>query len=777
LISTVSVSQASAISVTALPLDIACSSSNIGAVNLSLSGGTGTYSFQWSNGATSQNISGLSAGNYAVTITDANNCQSFVSATVSSTPGLQLIATGTNISCNGGNNGCVEVLVNGGTAPYSYLWSNGSTVDSVCGLAPGTYIVTVTDNGGGGLQNDTIYQEGFQATHNWTLNVPTGTNGADNNFWTVSDAEAGVLPNGCGTSGNGDRTLHITSVFNPTGGAAYDAGGLCGLLFCPQTNMRAESPSFSTIGFTNLSLSFDFISQGDGLIDNASVLYNDGSGWNVLANSIKSGCCGGPCSGFNQGQWTAFNVALPASCNNNPNVRVAVNWTNNDDGVGTDPSVAINNVLVYRTNSGGTACSGTDTITITQPAALVSNTVSITNANCSTPGAINITVSGGTTPYSFVWSNGASTEDVSGLAAGSYSVTITDANGCSVVNTANTVNSSGQPQPSVNNSVNPSCNNSNDGSVSLTITNGTAPYSFIWNSGQTTQNLSGLGGGNYSVTVSDALGCTASISVSLTEPSAIQATITTVPADCNNSNASIDVLASGGAGAPYSFVWQNAATSQNLIGLSSGNYAVTIEDANGCTIVENITIATPLIPQLSAFIGQSGIVDSSIVLGESIEVNAGNNQSSQGVVYQWTALPGSANLVNDTSFATNVSPDPAGFYTMIITATSADGCTSTDTLTLTVNPASDPKIPNAFSPNNDGTNDIFRVVDLDVQYLKEFKVYNRWGQLLYDNLQGSWDGTFNGTEQPRDTYLYIISWQLPSDPNPVLNRGTVTLLR
>ena len=569
---TFTITEPSAISVSTVPLDIACSSANIGGVNLTVSGGTAAYSFQWSNGETTQNISGLAAGNYSVTISDANNCQSFASATISSTPGLQVIATGTNLSCNAANDGCVQVLVNGGTAPYDYLWSNNSTLDSLCGLAPGTYTVIVTDN-----------------------------------------------------------------------------------------------------GITN--------------------------------------------------------------------------------------------------------CIGFDTIVITAPTALVSNTVSITNGNCSTPGAINIAVSGGTSPYSFIWSNGASTEDISGLAAGSYSVTITDANGCSIVNAANTVNSSGQPQLSVNNSANPTCNNSNDGTISITVTNGTTPYSFIWNSGQTTQNLSGLDGGNYTVTVTDALGCTASISASLTEPSAIQSTITTVPADCNNSNASIDVLASGGAGSPYSFVWQNAATTQNLSGLSSGNYAVTIEDANGCTQVENITVATPLIPQLSAFIGQSGIVDSSIVLGESIEVNAGNNQSSQGVIYQWTAVPGSANFVNDTSFATNVSPDPAGFYTMIITATSADGCVSTDTLTLTVNPASEPKIPNAFSPNNDGTNDIFRVVDLNVQYLKEFKVYNRWGKLVYDNLQGSWDGTFNGTEQPRETYIYIISWQLPSDPNPVLIRGTVTLLR
>jgi gliding motility-associated-like protein len=401
-------------------LDIACSSSNIGAVNLSISGGTGFYNFQWSNGATSQNISGLSAGNYNVTISDANNCLSFASATVNSTPGLQVIASSTNLSCNGANDGCVQVSVNGGTAPYDYLWSNGATVDSICGLAVGTYTIIVTDNG-------------------------------------------------------------------------------------------------------------------------------------------------------------------------------------------------------------TTNCLGTDTIVISAPPALVSNTVNVTNESCITLGSINISVSGGTTPYSYIWNNAATSEDVSGLAAGSYSVTIID--------------------------------------------------------------------------------------------------------------------------------------------------------ANSCIYIENINIDTPLTPQLSAFIGQAGVSDSTIVIGDIIAVNAGADQSAQGVSYSWSSVPASANFENDTSFATNVSPDPAGFYSLVITATSADGCVVTDTLSLTVNPTLAPKIPNAFSPNNDGINDIFRLVDLNVQYLKEFKVYNRWGKLLYDNLEGSWDGTFNGIEQPREAYLYIISWQLPSDPNPTLIRGTVTLLR
>ncbi|MFN8397314.1 MAG: hypothetical protein U0176_22005 [Bacteroidia bacterium] len=175
------------------------------------------------------------------------------------------------------------------------------------------------------------------------MNVPTGVNGTDPNFWVINDNEGGVLPPGCGVALNGDQTLHVTSVFCSTCGAAYDAGGLCGILFCPETNARAESPAFSTVGFTNLTLNFDFISMGDALLDNASVWYNDGLGWTLLSPSIKSlNCVSG------QGQWTGASIPLPPNTWNVASLRIGFNWTNNDDGIGTDPSVAINNVQAVR---------------------------------------------------------------------------------------------------------------------------------------------------------------------------------------------------------------------------------------------------------------------------------------------------------------------------------------------------------------------------------------------------------------------------------------------
>jgi hypothetical protein len=186
-----------------------------------------------------------------------------------------------------------------------------------------------------------IYSEDFEGTHSWTLNVPTGANGSDPNFFIVSDNEGGILPPGCSQASNGNKTLHITSVFNPTGGAAYDGGGLCGILFCPQTNYRAESPTFSTIGLTNISVTFDFIGKGDGLIDNASFWYNTGNGWEQLVDSLKSPVCTG-----GNGQWTNKNIPLPVSAENKPNVQIGFNWTNNDDGISSDPSFAVNNIIV-----------------------------------------------------------------------------------------------------------------------------------------------------------------------------------------------------------------------------------------------------------------------------------------------------------------------------------------------------------------------------------------------------------------------------------------------
>ena len=180
----------------------------------------------------------------------------------------------------------------------------------------------------------------------WTLAV-TGTEGAEPNPWYVSCAENGHAAGGCGTACTTGPTvtgasLHIGSDIGTFGdnGASYDAGGLCGLLACPQTDRRAESPTINCTGKININLAFNYIENGQGAIDDGSVYYSPDGGttWSLLVNTPKTTLCGG------QGLWAHYSIALPVSANNNPNVKIGFRWVNNDDGTGTDPSFAVDSV-------------------------------------------------------------------------------------------------------------------------------------------------------------------------------------------------------------------------------------------------------------------------------------------------------------------------------------------------------------------------------------------------------------------------------------------------
>src|ERR1043165_3487095 len=196
----------------------------------------------------------------------------------------------------------------------------------------------------------------------WNMNVPTGAEGADPNFFTVSDNEGGGItpdlgaPTSCGVASNGNNTLHVTSVFNPSGGAAYDAGGLCGFLFCPLTNRRTESPTINCTGKFTISVNFNYIEGGQTTLDDATLWYFDGSVWAQIDNMPKARTgCGG------QGLWKSRTVALPVSADNNANVKIAFRWVNNDDGAGSDPSFAVDDITLSTPASVNTITTGTIT--------------------------------------------------------------------------------------------------------------------------------------------------------------------------------------------------------------------------------------------------------------------------------------------------------------------------------------------------------------------------------------------------------------------------------
>jgi exopolysaccharide biosynthesis protein len=195
-----------------------------------------------------------------------------------------------------------------------------------------------------------------------------------------------------------------------------------------------------------------------------------------------------------------------------------------------------------------------------------------------------------------VWSNGATTQDLTNIPAGTYNVTVTDAGGCT-----QTLNGIVITQPAAivltETHVNANCNGTSTGSIDLTVTGGTAPFTYVWSNGATTQDLTNIPAGTYNVTVTDADGCTQTLNgIVITEPAAIVLTETHVNANCNGtSTGSIDLTVTGGT-APFTYVWSNGATTQDLTNIPAGTYNVTVTDAGGCTQTLNGIVIADLQP-------------------------------------------------------------------------------------------------------------------------------------------------------------------------------------
>src|SRR5690606_34707027 len=224
-------------------------------------------------------------------------------------------------------------------------------------------------------------------------------------------------------------------------------------------------------------------------------------------------------------------------------------------------------------------CTETATATVTEPTVLSASAVT-TSVSCNggSNGTVNLTVTGGTAPYTYVWSNTATTEDMIGLTAGTYDVTVTDAKGCTTTASA-TVTEPTVLMASLSSQTNIACNGGTTGSATITVTGGTAPYTYTWSNGATTATITNVVAGTYNVTVTDANGCTDTASVTLTEPTALSASAIATNVSCNGgSNGTVDLNVTGGT-APYTYVWSNTATTEDMVGLTAGTYDVTVTDA------------------------------------------------------------------------------------------------------------------------------------------------------------------------------------------------------
>ncbi len=507
-----------------------------GAIDISVNGDFAPFTYAWSSGQTTEDISGIPAGTYTVYVTDDNGCTDSATYILNNISSMNITTNIVDVTCSGGTDGSIDLSTSGGTAPYSWSWSGGQTSEDISSISAGTHTITITDDNGCVFSDDVVVST-----------LPDITISLNSSLNEVCSADNGAIDidvtGGSGSYGfswdNGATTEDLTAIgagtYNVT---VTDANGCTGNNGFSIINDVSNCSAFCFLNIVTETVVDENCGDGTGSID---VTVMDAT--NPYITSWSTGATSDDISGLNVGTYT-ITVIDANQCE-------------------------VTEDIVVNNTSGTLAISAN----------------SVSNENCGNDdGSIDITVVGGTAPYTFAWSNAATTEDISGLSAGTYDVTITDNAGCTINGSYTVGNNTGTLSENaiVSNEV---CGN-NGGSINLTPTGGIAPLSYLWSNGATSQDVSSLVAGDYSVVITDAVGCeltSATYTVSNDAGSLSILSTSIVNEICGDASGSIDIEMLGGT-TPYTYLWNTADVTEDITGLSEGTYDCTITDDNGCSV-------------------------------------------------------------------------------------------------------------------------------------------------------------------------------------------------
>ncbi len=676
------------------------------------SGGVANFSYLWdlnANGQTTQTAINLFPGTYSVTVTDANSCEQTASVTIGNIPpGTATIGASTNASCNGSADGTATVSMSGtGTAPYTYDWfdaasgiSLGQTGQTATGLSAGTYYVVVTDaNGCVSTSNTVLISEptalslvsgqtdascfgfcdgtatvsvtGGTAPYFYSWDDPLMQNNAQatqlcagNFVATVTDANGCIITQNF-TITEPNQLFLDTVVVNANCG--QNDGSACVSVFGGTGPYNYQwSNGANTTCITNIvGGSYPItVTDANNCIISSIADVQDLTGPIAFISNQTDASCHNSCDGSAQ-------VDIQGGYSQIMNVF----WSTNTGGQTTPLATGLCAGMYSVNIVDSLGCTSSTTVTIDAPNPLQINLLPTTpTCNGFCDGAAQVFTFGGTSPYTFQWSvTGANvigtTNSVSGLCAGTYTLSITDANGCTADTTFILIDPA--PVQATTGATDALCFGSCNGSISVVPQVGVAPFSYQWDAAtgnQVGQSAVGLCAGQYSVTVTDANGCTLVLDDQVIEPTALGIAFTdTGNVDCAGaSNGFIEVTPSGGT-AGYTYAWSDGSTGQINIGLDGGTYCATITDANGCQISDCINITEPSALQISAF-----AVDASCHGYCDGELLVNTNGGTFPYQVQWNA-PG---------FPTNAYVQNLCVGNYSVTVTDANGCTADSTLSI-----------------------------------------------------------------------------------------------
>ena len=428
----------------------------------------------------------------------------------------------------------------------------------------------------------------------------------------------------------------------------------------------------------------------------------------------------------------------------------------------SSPTVAFSGIGIHAVKLALTTVCKKDSIT--KPSYITVNNCGgllvtvLSNSIC--PGSCAILTSsviGGTSPYLYSWSNGATTQSINPCptTTTAYTLTITDFTGSVITTTAFVTVTPVVTVTTIPTNI--TCNGGT-GSALAIASGGSSPYNYIWSTGDSEFNISNLQVGSYTVIITDNNGCTISNSTSITQPAVLTATISTMNG-CGTNNASASVNATGGT-LSYSYQWSNGQTASQISNLTSQIYSLTITDANNCTAVKTINVVSGTL--IIAIVSN----DTTIVLGTSTTLRA-----SGGGTYNWNPTTG---LSCSTCATPVASPYETTYY--CVTVSDGSGCKDNACVTVTVDIYCEPYIPDAFTPNDDNQNDLECIYGAGCMNML-FKIYNRWGEVVFTTNDPSqcWNGVYKNKPMYTDVFYYVFTGTY-SNRETIFKKGTVTLM-
>lgn len=801
---------------TAIPAS--CSNTASGSARAVVSGGTPTYRYVWSpNGATTPSVSSLAAGAYSLTVRDFNNCSKTQSVTVTAAPPLVLnYFDEIKVKCQGDATGGLSAKVSGGAGGYGFRWNTTpvQTTDTAVNLRTGSYRVTITDRSNCQIVKDTTIGEPTKLIANITQFTNVKCRGEANGTATPS------VFGGTGLFGNNRYLFQWNDPLNQNALIAdslaagnyivtvTDANG------CTDTATVTITEPQTAVSSTTLQTRLACFGQNTG---EGRVVATGGAGnyiyrWSNLQSTAAvnnltkakyyvtvtdiNGCrTTDSLEAFTHDSITATIAQIQPTCFNTATGNLAVTtvtggagnsnlnnyffrWSTNP--VQTTPqAVNISGNRQYAvTITDNENCSNIAYTFLPQPSQInlssVIKPVSCFNGN---DGEAQINAFGTNNAFSFTWNDARNqrTQRATQLTAGRYTVLVRDSAGCS----KDTIINVGQPtrlRMDAKTIVDNKCVGDSTGSIDVKFSGGTPTYNYLWSNGINQSNLTKLRSGTYILTISDANGCKMNDTVVIKSPAAIDADLTTMPVRCfGDRNGVITINAFGGT-TPYlySLDGKNFNGISQIVGLKSGAFDVYVKDANGCVWFTRETVATP-----PKFIVEA-TADATINLGDKIQLFA-NAQNAQGAVVLTWKQPFDSTLT--CLKCPNPTASPMSSLTYTVIGIDSAGCRATDSVKIKVEKPRNIYVPTGFTPNKDGVNDKLIVHGRKGTKIDLFRIYDRWGELVYEartfdinNESAGWNGTFKGIELMSAQFVWYIEATYIDGAREIL-KGHTTLIR